>query len=91
MSRERAPPGGEHDRDHDHTREEEKRMMVEKKREEQDWREVPRAEMFERVIIAVDCARGDAEAHGDIGWMRYCDDTLFPFLEAEQERARAAA
>ena len=62
--------------------------MAEKPIVEQDWREVPRSEMFRRVIVAVDCSRGDAEAHDDPEWMRYCEDVLFPFLEAERERAK---
>jgi hypothetical protein len=53
----------------------------------EDWREQPRSEMFRRVIIAVDWSRGDAEAHDDPNWMRYCDESLFPFLEVEQERS----
>lgn len=64
-------------------------MATEKPITEQDWRDVPRSELFDRVIVAVDCARGDAEEHGDRSWMRYCDESLFPFLEAEKERAEA--
>jgi hypothetical protein len=74
-----------------HTGEEEKRMNEHKPMREQNWREVPRTEMLERVIIAVDCARGDAEAHGDEGYVDYCEWVLFPFLEAEKERAEARA
>jgi hypothetical protein len=40
---------------------------------EQDWREVPRSEMFERVIVATDCARVDAIAHGDADYPRYVE------------------
>jgi hypothetical protein len=57
---------------------------------QQDWREVPRSEMFERVITAVDSSRGEAEALDNPEWMRYCEHVLFPFLEAEQEKARAS-
>ncbi len=62
----------------------------EKSAMEENWREVPRSEMFGRVIAAVDCSRGDAEAHGDPAWMRYCEEQLFPFFEAEREKARAS-
>jgi hypothetical protein len=50
---------------------------------EQDWREVPRSVMFSRVIIAVDCARGEAIAEGgeDARFARYVENELFPFLE----------
>jgi hypothetical protein len=58
--------------------------------EAKDWRVVPRSEMFKRVIITVDSARGEAEALGDEATMRRCDEQLFPFLEAELERARKA-
>lgn len=64
--------------------------MQDKSIMQQDWREVSRSEMFERVITAVDSSRGEAEALGDPEWMRYCEDVLFPFLEAEQEKARAS-
>ncbi len=90
MATERSPPIVVHD-EQDHTREEEKRMMPDKPIREQNWREVPRVEMLRRVIVAVDCARLDAEAHGDEAWKRYCDEQLFPFLEAEQARAEAGA
>ncbi len=37
------------------------------------WKEVPRSEMFERVMLAVDSTRGEAEALGDVATMRCCD------------------
>ncbi|CAA9525519.1 MAG: hypothetical protein AVDCRST_MAG05-3933 [uncultured Rubrobacteraceae bacterium] len=55
----------------------------------EDWRELPRAEMFDRVIVAVDGAKAVAEQHGDPAFARHVDEALFPFLEAEQERAKA--
>jgi hypothetical protein len=53
------------------------------------WKEVPRAEMFERLILTVDCCRGEGEALGDQATMRRCDEQI-EFLEAEIERARKA-
>ncbi len=49
----------------------------------QDWREVPRSEMFARVMVAVDCARGEAiaKAGEDAQFARYVERELFPFLE----------
>jgi hypothetical protein len=52
------------------------------------WEEIPASEMFTRVITAVDAARGDAEAHGDEEYVRYCNAVLFPFLEREREKAQ---
>jgi hypothetical protein len=57
---------------------------------QQDWREIPRSEMFSRVITAVDAARGDALVNGDENYVRLCDEQFFPFLEAEKEKAREA-
>ncbi len=54
----------------------------------EDWRELPRAEMFDRIIVAVDGAKHEAERGGDRAYARYVDEALFPFLEAEQERAK---
>jgi hypothetical protein len=59
---------------------------------EEDWRNRPRSQMIERVILAVDCAKGEAEAGGEPGlrdedFVRRCDEELFPFLNAEYERA----
>ncbi len=55
--------------------------MQERPPDTQNWREIPRSEMFERVILAVDSTRGEAEALGDEATMRRCDGELFPFLE----------
>ena len=57
---------------------------------EVNWREVPRSEMFGRVISAVDASYGEAQENGDENWVRYCENVLFPFLEAEQEKAAAS-
>jgi hypothetical protein len=56
---------------------------------EQDWREVPRAEMFKRVIAAVDAGRLEAMEHGGVDdfYVRYIDSQVFPFLEHEMEGA----
>jgi hypothetical protein len=51
--------------------------------------EVPRSEWFDRLILTVDCCRGEAEALGDEATMRRCDEEI-EFLEAEIERARKA-
>jgi hypothetical protein len=48
-----------------------------------------RTQMFGHVISAVDAACGEAEAEGDPGYVRYCYEKLFPFLEAEKEKAAA--
>jgi hypothetical protein len=55
---------------------------------QRDWREVPRSEMFSNVLAAVAAARGEAMEKGDEQFVRYVEEQLFPFLEAEQERAR---
>ena len=55
-----------------------------------DWRDVPRSEMFKRVIVAVDGARAEAQEVGDERYVRHVEAQLFPFLEAEKEKARAA-
>ncbi len=55
---------------------------------EEDWRETPRPEMLERLIVAVDGAKSEAEEVGDENYVRYVDGALFPFLEAELEKAR---
>jgi hypothetical protein len=56
---------------------------------QKDWRERPRSEMLERVIVAVDGAKMEAEEVGDENYVRYIDAALFPFLEAELEKALA--
>jgi hypothetical protein len=56
---------------------------------EQDWREVPRSEWFERLILTVDSTRGEAESLGDEATMRRCDEQI-EFLEAEIVRAKNA-
>jgi hypothetical protein len=48
-----------------------------------------RTQMFQRVLIAVDCLRGSVEAEGDAWFMEYVEEELFPFLESECERAAA--
>jgi hypothetical protein len=53
------------------------------------WKEVPRAEIFERIILSVDCCRGEGEALGDQATVRRCDQQI-EFLEAEIQRARKA-
>jgi hypothetical protein len=55
---------------------------------EQDWEELPRSELFRRVILAVDGTRVEAEVRGDDGWMRYVENQLFPFLEKEMASAK---
>ncbi len=54
----------------------------------QDWRELPRSEMFTHVISAVDASYGEAQENGDEQWARRCEEFLFPFLEEEQARAQ---
>jgi hypothetical protein len=54
-----------------------------------DWLTLERREMIERVIVAVDGARAEAEENGDAYYVRYCEDVLFPFLEAELDEARS--
>jgi hypothetical protein len=46
-----------------------------------------RTEKFGRVITAVDTACGEAQVLGDESYVRYCEEVLFPFLEAEREKA----
>jgi hypothetical protein len=53
------------------------------------WKELPRAEWFERLILTVECCRDEGEALGDEATMRRCDEQI-EFLEAEIERARKA-
>ena len=53
------------------------------------WRDVPRSEWFERIILSVDSTRGEAESLGDEATMRRCDEQI-EFLEAEAEKARQA-
>jgi hypothetical protein len=55
----------------------------------ENWRDVPRSEMFERVILAVDSTRGEAESLGDEATMRRCDEQI-EFLEDEITRAKGA-
>ncbi len=55
---------------------------------QKDWRKLPRSEMFERLIVAVDGAKMEAEEVGDENYVRYVDATLFPFLEAELDKVR---
>ena len=54
---------------------------------EGDWREVPRLEMFERLIVAVDGAKAEAEEIGDENYVQHVDTMLFPFLQSELEKA----
>jgi hypothetical protein len=63
------------------TRTKGEKEMQERPPNVRDWREIPRSEKFERVILAVDSTRGEAEALGDEATMRRCDEQLFPFLE----------
>jgi hypothetical protein len=65
-----------------------RREMRDKPLTEQDWREVPRSEMFSRVLVATDCARIDAIANGETDYPRYVEEQLWPFLEAEKEAAK---
>jgi hypothetical protein len=53
----------------------------------EDWREKPLSEMFEEVIRAVDCAKGECEEDGDKDFIRLCDEVIFPFLLEEFEMA----
>lgn len=57
---------------------------------EGDWREIPRSEMLERVIVAVDGAKSEAEEVGDENYVQHVDKMLFPFLNAELEKARGS-
>ena len=52
----------------------------------EDWSTVPRKEMLGRVIVALDCARGEAEAAGDHHHARHLWDELVPFVESELAR-----
>ena len=58
--------------------------MQDKSMREQDREEVPRSEMFGRVIRAVDGARSEAITNGDVRFARYVEEELFPFLEKEK-------
>ena len=49
------------------------------------WKGVPRSEWFERIILTVDCCRGEGEALGNEATMRRCDEEI-EFLEVEIER-----
>ena len=62
--------------------------MTEQAMTERDWREVPRREMHERVMVALDCARGEAETAGDHHYARYLEDAVMPFVEAEFAKVR---
>jgi hypothetical protein len=47
------------------------------------WRNLPRSQMFEQVIRAVGCAKGEAEAGEptvDENFVRLCDEELFSVL-----------
>jgi hypothetical protein len=55
---------------------------------EQNWEELPRSEMFRRVILAVDGTRVEAQVREDDGWVRYVEGQLFPFLEREAFNAK---
>jgi hypothetical protein len=59
-------------------------MMADKPAMNQDREEVPRSEMFNRVIRAVDGARGEAIEKGDVRFARYVEERLFPFLQKEK-------
>jgi hypothetical protein len=48
------------------------------------WREVPRSEMFNRVIVAVDSVRGECLERGDDNYRLYIEESLFPFLEEQK-------
>ncbi len=52
----------------------------------EDWSTASRTEMLDRVIVALDCARGEAEAAGDHDHARYLWDELIPFVESELAR-----
>lgn len=45
-----------------------------------------RKELLELVLVAVDCAKGEAVADGHETYPKLCDEVMFPFLEAEIER-----
>jgi hypothetical protein len=66
-------------------------MLEEEKMQEntaaQNWRDIPRSEMFRSVIVAVDAAKGEAVEMGDENFARRCDEQLFPFLENERDTA----
>ncbi len=53
------------------------------------WTDVPRSKLFEEVIISVDGARTWALESGDRRYADYVDNVLFPFLEAELQKAEA--
>jgi hypothetical protein len=46
-----------------------------------------RTEKFGRVITAVNAACGEAQVLGDENYVRTCEEELFPFLDAEREKA----
>ena len=54
----------------------------------ENWTEISRSEMFSRVIVATDCARTEAIENGEAYFPRYVEDVLWPFLEAEREKAQ---
>jgi hypothetical protein len=53
------------------------------------WREIPRSQLLESVIRAVDGARSLAEEADDWRYAHYCEGVLIPFLEHELEAAEA--
>jgi hypothetical protein len=63
------------------------RMMADKPAMSQDWKEVPRSEMFSRVMVAVDGYRNEWQQRGDEDFVCYVDEQLFPFLKKEMFNA----
>ena len=54
---------------------------------ERGWENVPRSKLFDLVIGCVDFARSESEQYGDDLYVELIEEVMFPFLEAEEERA----
>jgi hypothetical protein len=54
---------------------------------EQDWKEVPRSQMFSRIMVALDFARSVAVERGDARRAHIVEEQLFPFIEKEMFNA----
>jgi hypothetical protein len=55
---------------------------------EQDWKEVPRSEMFSRIVVALDFARSVAIERGDARRAHDVEEQLLPFIEREMFNAK---
>jgi hypothetical protein len=51
------------------------------------WKERPRSELFVDTLFAVTYAQKRAGERGNEQYIRFCEEELLPFVEAELERA----